>query len=69
MKAQYNLEELRHRKLLMKPEAAFYIGISLTTLEKIIKTNPGFPVLTRIGIGRGRVFVNREKLDEWIDSQ
>ena len=69
MKSQYNINELRQRKLLMKPEAAFYIGVSLTTLEKIIKTSADFPALTRIGIGRGRVFVNREKLDEWIDRQ
>lgn len=61
----YDIADLSKRRLLTKPEAAAYIGISIKTLTEIMKKG-GFPVV-RIGNGRGRVFINREKLDEWID--
>ena len=61
-------EILKGRKLLTKPEAAFYIGISLASFAKVIK-KPDFSALVRIGDGRGRVLVNRERLDEWIDAK
>lgn len=62
------METLKVKKMLTKNETAFYIGICLKTLNKIIDTGDFYPV-TRIGFGRGRVFVNREKLDKWIDEQ
>ena len=64
----YSMEDLKTRKLLTRSEAAFYIGISVTSLNKIIHGRD-FPALVRIGNGRGRVFVNREKLDEWLDEK
>lgn len=62
----HNMEELKDRKLLTRDEAAFYIGICKASLNKIIHGRD-FPALVRIGSGRGRVFINREKLDQWID--
>lgn len=65
------MEEMRSSrcgKLLTRDEAAAYLGVSLVTLDKI-KTSRGFPALVRIGIGRGRVYINKDKLDEWIDEQ
>ena len=64
----FKMDELSQKKLLTKTEAAFYIGICLTSLNVIIDRTEFYP-LTRIGFGRGRVFVNREKLDKWIDEQ
>lgn len=64
----YSMEELKGRKLLTRDEAAFYIGICKASLNKIIH-DPDFPALVRIGHGRGRVFVNREKLDKWLDEK
>lgn len=64
----YSMEDLRTRKLLTRREAAFYIGVSVTSLNKIIHDRD-FPALVRIGYGRGRVFVNRERLDEWINQK
>jgi len=61
----YSMDELKKKKVLSKDEAAFYIGICTKTLTALIKED-GFPVL-RIGRNRGRVFINREKLDTWID--
>ena len=61
----YNMDELKKKKLLTKDEAAFYIGICVKTLTALMKED-GFP-LVRIGQGRGRVFINREKLNAWID--
>lgn len=61
----YNMDELKKKKLLTKDEAAFYIGICVKTLTVLMKED-GFPVV-RIGQGRGRVFINREKLNAWID--
>lgn len=61
----YSMDELKKKKILSKDEAAFYIGICTKTLTALMQ-DEGFPVL-RIGRGRGRVFINREKLDEWID--
>ena len=63
-----DLEKLKSKKLLTRDEAAAYIGISINSLQSLIH-NKNFTALVRIGHGRGRVFVNREKLDEWIDSQ
>jgi excisionase family DNA binding protein len=60
--------QLSERKLLTKQEAAEYIGIHKRTLTNIINAG-GFYPLVRVGYGRGRVFVNREKLDQWIDEQ
>jgi len=64
----FNRDILCQRKLLTKPEAAFYLGISLASLAKVVQ-KPDFPALVRIGDGRGRVFVNRERLDNWIDDK
>lgn len=64
----YNMDELRAKKLLTRDEAAFYIGVCKATLQKIIYEDD-FPALVRIGHSRGRVFINREKLDEWIDTK
>lgn len=67
-KYSYDMTELKAKTMLSKSEAAFYIGICLKSLNNLIdKTN--FYPLVRIGFGRGRVFVNREKLDRWIDEQ
>lgn len=63
----YNMDDLKKKRLLTKDEAAFYIGINVRTLTEIAKRE-NFPVV-RIGCGRGRVFINREKLDEWIDAR
>lgn len=64
----YDRDELARKKLLTKQETCFYIGISLQTLNRLIGKTDFYPV-SRIGLGRGRVFVNREKLDQWIDEQ
>lgn len=60
------MQELKHKKLLTRDEAADYLGICKASLDKIIH-KPDFPALVRIGQGRGRVFINRERLDTWID--
>lgn len=60
----YNMEELKKQKLLTREEAAFYLGICLASLNKVIHA-PDFPALVRIGARR--VFINRERLDAWID--
>lgn len=62
------MAQLRERKMLTKAEAANYIGISVKTLNSIMEKQD-FPAMTRIGFGRGRVFINREKLDQWINEQ
>ena len=62
------LEQLHYRKLLTKDEAAAYIGIHKKTLTNIMNGSDFYP-LVRVGHNRGRVFVNREKLDQWIDEQ
>lgn len=64
---EYDMNELRKKKLLTRPEAAFYVGLGKTTVDKIIR-HPDCQALVRIGIGRGRVFVNRERLDAYLDS-
>jgi len=64
----YDIEELKTKKLLVKDEAAFYIGIHKNTFTKIMNSD-GFYPLVRIGHNRGRIFINREKLDQWIDEQ
>lgn len=61
-----NIDGLKSKKLLTRYEAAAYIGISINSLQNLIHSKD-FPALVRIGQGRGRVFVNRERLDEWID--
>lgn len=55
-------------KLMTRQEAADFLGVSLGTLGQIIHKRD-FPALVRIGSGRGRVFINRQKLEEWIDSR
>ena len=64
-KSDYDIAVLRHQKMLTKPEAAFYMRLSAKTLDKIASKKDFYP-LVRI---RGRVFVNREKLDQWLDEQ
>lgn len=58
-------QEQRCFKLLTKAEAAEYLGVSQPTFDNIMR-EPGFPVV-RLGVRR--VFINREKLDEWIDAR
>jgi len=60
-----NITELKDKKLLSRKEAAAYIGIGVTSMYHAMK-RPDFPPITRIG---NLVFVKRELLDEWIDSQ
>lgn len=60
-----NMDELRKKKLLTRKEAAFYIGIGETNMHFLMHS-PDFRAMVRIG---GRVFVNREKLDEWLDEK
>jgi len=62
------MQTARCDKLLTRDEAAAYLGVSKITLDRITKER-GFPALVRIGIGRGRVYINRERLDEWIESK
>ena len=64
----YCMDELKKKKLLTKAEAAFYIGICSKSLDNLISRGD-LPAVVRIGYGRGRVFINRNKLDDWIDSQ
>lgn len=59
----YSMDELTSKKLLTREEAAFYLGVCLASLNKVIH-KPDFPALVRIGVRR--VLINREKLDEWI---
>lgn len=62
----FEMNELKKKVLLSRKEAAFYIGVSPATMHTIMHSD-GFPALVRIG--RQRVFVNREKLDQWIDER
>ena len=64
----FDMAELKGKKLLTKGEAAAYIGIHAKTLTNIMNSGDFYP-LVRIGHNRGRVFVNREKLDQWINEQ
>ena|GEM_PF-1016238 len=64
----YDKKELKTRKVLIKDEAAFYIGIHRNTFTKIMNSD-GFYPLVKIGHNGSRVFINREKLDQWIDEQ
>lgn len=57
------MENQKSVKLLTRQEAAEYLGICMATLTELMR-EPGFPV---VRIGARRVFINREKLDEWID--
>lgn len=68
MKSPIDVAQLAGRKLLTRPEAAAYIGISEVTLHYVIH-DPHFPALVRVGNGRGRVFIHREKLDQWLDEK
>ena len=65
---KFDMQELKQKKLLSTNEAAFYLDISLMTFYDIMKSDNFYP-LVRIGHNRGRVFINREKLDKWIDEQ
>lgn len=60
-----NIAITRTPKLLTRQEAAAYLGVSLPTLAEI-QREPGFPI---VRMGARRVFVNREKLDKWIDER
>lgn len=64
----YVMAALKEKKMLTKKEACFYIGISVQTLNRLMAKTDFYPV-SRIGIGRGRVFINREKLDQWLNEQ
>lgn len=55
----------RTPKLMTRSEAAAYLGVSLASLAEI-QREPGFPL---VRIGPRRVFIHREKLDEWIDAR
>lgn len=46
-----------------KAEAAEYLGVSRPTFDNLMRESD-FPV---VRIGARRVFINREKLDEWIE--
>lgn len=59
------MENQKSLNLLTKQEAADYIGVSVATLSNIMR-EPGFPI---VRIGARRVFINREKLDKWIDEK
>lgn len=61
-------EEIQQKKLLTKDEAAAYIGIHKKTLTNIMNAGDFYPLI-RIGHNRGRIFINREKLDQWLDEQ
>ena len=58
---------MQEKKLLTRPEMAFYAGLGKTAIDKIIR-HPNCQVLVRTGIGRGRGFANRERLDAYLDS-
>jgi excisionase family DNA binding protein len=64
----YDIKELSSKKLLTVDEAASYVGICKTSMRNLIYEDR-FPALVRIGHKRGRIFINREKLDKWIDSK
>ena len=63
-----NTDGLKDKKLLTKEEAAEYLHVGTTTFSKIINS-PGFYPLIRIGHNRGKVFINREKLEQWLNEQ
>mgnify|MGYP004444043069 FL=1 len=55
-------------RLISKKEAASYIGLSVSMLEKIIKQDPSLPVV-RIGSkSRPRVLIDKFGLDVWISN-
>ncbi len=62
----YDMAELNLKKQFTLPEAAFYIGISLPTLHKLMKKDD---FKARVEIGEHRVFINKEILDGWLDSK
>jgi len=64
-KQNYDMGFLRQAKMITKDEAAFYMRTSTRTLDNLAKKKDFYP-LVRIG---GRVFLNREKLDKWLDEQ
>jgi len=64
----YDMDVLSKKRLLSKDEAAFYISVGMTTFTRIINSGDFYPLI-RIGHNRGKVFINREKLDQWIDEQ
>ena len=67
-KQALSTEEIKTKKLLTKNEAAAYLDVSTVTFTNIMNA-PGFYPLIRIGHNRGKVFINREKLDKWLDEQ
>lgn len=64
---EYDMNELRKKKLTTRKEVPFYVGLGHSTIDKIIR-RPDCQALVRIGIRRGRVFVNREWLDAYLNS-
>ena len=64
----FDMKVLSQKKMLTRKEAAFYMGISCQTLNRIIKAR-GFYPLARIGFGQGCTRVNRDKLEQWLDEQ
>ena len=62
----YNMDDLKQKKLLTIPETMFYLRVSEPTLNKISKTDITFSA--RLDL-LGRVFFNREAIDKWIDAQ
>ena len=64
-KKTYDMSQLQQLKMLTKGEAAFYMRTSERTLDTIARKKDFYPLI-RI---RRRVFINREKLDQWIDEQ
>ena len=68
MQENNNINKSEPKKLMTRDEAARYLRIGKTCLSKLIHDRD-FPALVRIGNGRGRVFINREVLDKWIDER
>lgn len=64
-KKEFNLESLKQKKLLTREEAAFMIGISPSSMQKLMH-EPEFPSFVKIGY---RAFVDRESLDHWLGQQ
>ena len=60
----YDINELKQKAFLERPEAAFCLRISIGHLDNIIRK--GELAVTRIG---RRVLIKREILDQWIDAQ
>lgn len=51
------------RKYLTLAQAAAYVGLSVTTLRRLIRRG----VLSAYKPGGGRILVKREELDAWVE--